>query len=116
MLVMQFSQKGIDELRKYQEHIEMCHPEGDFVLSDGFDEGALGRPKMVQLGLTVVVVAQRCLGSRTTFYGVMIAPRSSRRGCPHNTQGLPPGSTSSSTIVLLPWHASLAFFRFSRPY
>jgi serine/threonine-protein kinase ULK/ATG1 len=41
MLVMQFSQKGIDELRKYQEHMEMRHPEGDFVLSDGFDEGAL---------------------------------------------------------------------------
>jgi hypothetical protein len=42
MLVMQFSQEGIDELRKYQEHMEMRHPEGDFVLSDGFDEGALG--------------------------------------------------------------------------
>ncbi|KAI0265342.1 kinase-like protein [Gloeopeniophorella convolvens] len=41
MLVMQFSQKGIDELRKYQEHMEMRHPDGDFVLSDGFDE-ALG--------------------------------------------------------------------------
>jgi len=38
MLVMQFSQKGIDELRKYQEHTEMWHPEGDFVVSDGFDE------------------------------------------------------------------------------
>jgi serine/threonine-protein kinase ULK/ATG1 len=40
MLVMQFSQKGIDELRKYQEHMEMRHPEGDFVFSEGFDEGA----------------------------------------------------------------------------
>lgn len=40
MLVMQFSQKGIDELRKYQEHMEMRHPDGDFVVSDGFDEGA----------------------------------------------------------------------------
>ncbi|KAH9997071.1 kinase-like protein [Russula vinacea] len=38
MLVMLFSQKGIDELRKYQEHMEMCYPDGDFVLSDGFDE------------------------------------------------------------------------------
>ncbi|KAI9507093.1 kinase-like protein [Russula earlei] len=38
MLVMQFSQKGIDELRKYQEHMEMRYPYGDFVLSDGFDE------------------------------------------------------------------------------
>lgn len=42
MLVMQFSQEGIDELRKYQEHMEMRHPEGDFMLSDGFDEGAPG--------------------------------------------------------------------------
>ena len=40
MLVMQFAQKGIDELRKYQEHMEMRHPEGDFVVSEGFDEGA----------------------------------------------------------------------------
>ncbi|KAH9956369.1 kinase-like domain-containing protein [Russula dissimulans] len=38
MLVMQFSQKGIDELRKYQEHMEMRYPDGDFFLSDGFDE------------------------------------------------------------------------------
>jgi serine/threonine-protein kinase ULK2 len=44
MLVMQFSQKGIDELRKYQEHMEMRHPEGDFVISEGFDEGALTLP------------------------------------------------------------------------
>ncbi|KAH9957734.1 hypothetical protein BGW80DRAFT_1379520 [Lactifluus volemus] len=28
------SQKGIEELRKYQEHMEMRHPEGDFVLSE----------------------------------------------------------------------------------
>ncbi|KAH9053166.1 kinase-like protein [Lactarius vividus] len=41
MLIMQFSQKGIDELRKYQEHMEMRHPDGDFDISDGFDE-ALG--------------------------------------------------------------------------
>ncbi|KAI0062486.1 kinase-like protein [Artomyces pyxidatus] len=41
MLVMSFSQKGIDELRKYQEHMEMRHPDEDFVVSEGFDE-ALG--------------------------------------------------------------------------
>lgn len=50
MLVMQFSQKGIDELRKYQEHMEMRHPEGDFVLSDGFDEGALVVPCTLVMG------------------------------------------------------------------
>ena len=55
MLVMQFSQKGIDELRKYQEHMEMRYPDGDFVLSDGFDEGAFaGRP------IFPFVPARRC--------------------------------------------------------
>ena len=38
----------------------------------------------------------------------MIAPRSSRLGYPHNTPGLRPGSTSSSTIVRSPWCASLS--------
>jgi serine/threonine-protein kinase ULK/ATG1 len=59
MLVMQFSQEGIDELRKYQEHMEMRHPEGDFVLSDGFDEGALGSSQggLVEVFLLMVVVA-----------------------------------------------------------
>ena len=40
MLVMSFSQKGIDELRKYQEHMEMRHPGEEFEVSDGFDDGA----------------------------------------------------------------------------
>jgi hypothetical protein len=59
MLVMQFSQEGIDELRKYQEHMEMRHPEGDFVLSDGFDEGALGLSQggLVEVFLLMAVVA-----------------------------------------------------------
>lgn len=38
MLVMAFSQKGIEELRRYQEHMEMRHPEEDFVVSEGFDD------------------------------------------------------------------------------
>lgn len=36
MLLMSFSQKGIDKLRYYQEHLKMRHPDGDFVVSDGF--------------------------------------------------------------------------------
>jgi len=40
MLVMSFSQKGIDELRKYQEHMEMRHPDEDFLVSEGFDDGS----------------------------------------------------------------------------
>jgi serine/threonine-protein kinase ULK/ATG1 len=39
MLLMSFSQKGIDKLRNFQEHMKMRHPEGDFVVSDGFEMG-----------------------------------------------------------------------------
>ena len=39
MLLMSFSQKGIDKLRNFQEHMKMRHPDGDFVVSDGFDDG-----------------------------------------------------------------------------
>ncbi len=42
MLVMQYSQKGIDELCKYKDYIDMRHPEGELALSDGFDEGTIG--------------------------------------------------------------------------
>ena len=41
MLLMSFSQKGIDKLRNFQEHMKMRHPEGDFVVSEGFDDGSL---------------------------------------------------------------------------
>jgi serine/threonine-protein kinase ULK/ATG1 len=43
MLLMSFSQKGIDRLRNFQEHMNMRHPDGDFVVSDGFDEGSYDR-------------------------------------------------------------------------
>lgn len=39
MLLMSFSQRGIDKLRNYQEHLRMRYPEGDFVVSAGFDDG-----------------------------------------------------------------------------
>ncbi|KJA23964.1 hypothetical protein HYPSUDRAFT_162958 [Hypholoma sublateritium FD-334 SS-4] len=38
MLLMSFSQKGIDKLRHFQEHMKMRHPDGDFVVSEGFDD------------------------------------------------------------------------------
>ncbi|KDR76950.1 hypothetical protein GALMADRAFT_246094 [Galerina marginata CBS 339.88] len=38
MLLMSFSQKGIDKLRNFQEHMKMRHPDGDFVVSEGFDD------------------------------------------------------------------------------
>lgn len=38
MLLMTFSQKGIDKLRNYQEHMAMRHPDTDFVVSEGFDD------------------------------------------------------------------------------
>jgi hypothetical protein len=39
MLLMSFSQKGIDKLRNFQEHMKMRHPDGDFIVSEGFDDG-----------------------------------------------------------------------------
>ncbi|KAL1726290.1 hypothetical protein EV714DRAFT_255023 [Schizophyllum commune] len=38
MLLMSFSQKGIDELRRHQEHMLMRHPDGDYIVSEGFDD------------------------------------------------------------------------------
>ncbi|PPQ99389.1 hypothetical protein CVT24_005372 [Panaeolus cyanescens] len=38
MLLMSFSQKGIDKLRNFQEHMKMKHPDGNFIVSDGFTE------------------------------------------------------------------------------
>ncbi|KAJ7507084.1 kinase-like protein [Mycena galericulata] len=38
MLLMEFSQKGINKLRNHQEHMKMRHPDGDFVVSEGFDD------------------------------------------------------------------------------
>lgn len=39
MLLMSFSQKGIDKLRNHQEHMRMRHPDDSFVVSEGFDDG-----------------------------------------------------------------------------
>lgn len=39
ILLMSFSQKGINQLRNYQEHQKMRFPDGDFDVSEGFDEG-----------------------------------------------------------------------------
>lgn len=38
---MSFSQKGIDKLRNYQEHLRMRHPDGEFTVSEGFDDGEI---------------------------------------------------------------------------
>ncbi|KAG1737803.1 kinase-like protein [Suillus lakei] len=38
MLLMSFSQKGIDKLRNFQEHVRMRHPDGEFEVSEGFDD------------------------------------------------------------------------------
>ncbi|KAH0831348.1 kinase-like protein [Lanmaoa asiatica] len=38
ILLMSFSQRGIDKLRNYQEHLRMRYPDGDFVVSAGFDD------------------------------------------------------------------------------
>ncbi|KXN82873.1 hypothetical protein AN958_02084 [Leucoagaricus sp. SymC.cos] len=38
MLLMSFSQKGINMLKEFQEHMAMKYPEGDYVVSEGFDD------------------------------------------------------------------------------
>ncbi|KIJ64719.1 hypothetical protein HYDPIDRAFT_28086 [Hydnomerulius pinastri MD-312] len=38
MLLMSFSQMGINKLRNYQEHLRMRHPDGEFIVSEGFDD------------------------------------------------------------------------------
>ncbi|KAF9452103.1 Pkinase-domain-containing protein [Macrolepiota fuliginosa MF-IS2] len=38
MLLMSFSQKGINLLREFQEHMGMKYPAGDYVVSEGFDD------------------------------------------------------------------------------
>jgi hypothetical protein len=75
------------------------------------------RPSLCVLSLVCVTkssnwgtrcwVVQRWGGLRIIFYGVTTAQRSSRRGCQHNTQALPPGSTSSCTIAHSPLYVSL---------
>ena len=39
MLLMSFSQKGIDKLRNFHEHLQMRDPDGELEVSEGFDEG-----------------------------------------------------------------------------
>ncbi|KAG1850962.1 kinase-like domain-containing protein [Suillus tomentosus] len=41
LLLMSFSQKGIDKLRNFQEHLRMRHPDGDFEVSEGFNDALL---------------------------------------------------------------------------
>lgn len=43
MLLMSFSQRGIDKLADFQEHMKMKHPDGKFVVSEGFDDGEFVR-------------------------------------------------------------------------
>lgn len=39
MLLMTFAQKGIDKLRNHHEHMQMRDPDGEYEVSEGFDEG-----------------------------------------------------------------------------
>lgn len=52
MLLMSFSQRGIDKLRNYQEHLRMRYPDGDFVVSAGFDDGIRFLLRLPSLKLT----------------------------------------------------------------
>ena len=41
MLLMTFSQKGIDKLREYFEQTQVRYPDGEYEVSEGFDEGRI---------------------------------------------------------------------------
>ena len=41
MLLMSFSQKGINMLKDFQEHMSMKYPDGDYVVCEGFYDGEL---------------------------------------------------------------------------
>ena len=41
LLLMSFAQKGIDELRRHQEEMLEDHPDADYMVSEGFDDGEL---------------------------------------------------------------------------
>ena len=56
MLLMSFSQKGIDKLRNYHEHLQMRDPEGELEVSEGFDEGELSVSRTCDLMVDYVVV------------------------------------------------------------
>ncbi len=98
MLLMSFSQKGINKLRNFNEHLQMRDPEGELEVSEGFDEGPYLRMSVV-LGIHSRVRIQPCRGSRTTSSSVTTARRWSRRGFPHNISGRRHSLTSSYTIV-----------------
>lgn len=89
MLLMSFSQKGIDKLRNYHEHLQMRDPDGELEVSEGFDEGEL--PSVLLYRYVYVspcrMNAQRCHGLRTTLSSVTIGLRWSRHGCLLNTWG-----------------------------
>jgi serine/threonine-protein kinase ULK2 len=40
MLLMSFAQKGIDKLRNHHEHMQMRDPNGEYQVSEGFEEGS----------------------------------------------------------------------------
>lgn len=43
LLLMSFSQKGIDRLKVHQEGMKMRDPEGRLEVSEGFDDGLFSR-------------------------------------------------------------------------
>lgn len=74
MLLMSFSQRGIDKLRNYQEHLRMRYPDGDFVVSAGFDDGK--RFLLASIGSDAHTSVQHLRGSKSSLSSAMIAQRS----------------------------------------
>lgn len=74
MLLMSFSQRGIDKLRNYQEHLRMRYPDGDFVVSTGFEDG--NHFLLVLIAYYADTFVQHLRGSKSNSSSVMTAQRS----------------------------------------
>lgn len=53
MLLMSFAQKGIDKLRDHLETMQMRDPDGEYEVSEGFDEG---KPPYIRF---ILIIAHR---------------------------------------------------------
>lgn len=61
MLLMSFSQRGIDVLRAYQNKLKAKDPDGNFTVSEGFDDGMFAF--YVKMRTCAEYIFQRLYGS-----------------------------------------------------
>ena len=70
MLLMSFSQKGIDKLRNFHEHLQMRDPDGELEVSEGFDEGSWHIPIPVVVLILKPLTGYSVVMVQGSFYQV----------------------------------------------